>query len=182
MDITALMRETIARPLHSLVVGDPHRKVASLPEERGNGSRRATRTALAELLRELRPGLIVTTSHGRTGPRHDPDALRQVCGLPVDEERQVVLPDLLTTSWQPAGAIWYAHACCSAGTQSPSLFSGLFEGTPLASLFDGLARIGPMVAPLPTHLLGCRRPARAFIGHVEPTFNWALLDPDTGAP
>jgi hypothetical protein len=35
------------------------------------------------------------------------------------------------------------------------------------------------VAPLPRLLLGADRPARAFIGHVEPTFDWTVQDPVT---
>ena len=34
-----------------------------------------------------------------------------------------------------------------------------------------------MTAPLPRALLGASRPARAFIGQVEPTFNWTLAFP-----
>jgi hypothetical protein len=37
-----------------------------------------------------------------------------------------------------------------------------------------------MLAPLPRALLGQRRPIRAFVGHVEPTFDWTLRDPQTG--
>jgi hypothetical protein len=39
-----------------------------------------------------------------------------------------------------------------------------------------------MVAPLPRALLGAERPLRAFIGHVEPTFDWTLLNPETQQP
>ena len=31
-------------------------------------------------------------------------------------------------------------------------------------------------------LLSADKPARAFIGHVEPTFDWPLQDPETGQP
>jgi hypothetical protein len=180
-DITTLMRASIAEPLQSALANDRDRQVWSIPDDGSRCPSRATRAVLASTLARVRPGLVVTTSHGRSGPRGDLDTLRAVCGLPVDEDRNLLDPMLLTESWQPAGAIWYAHACCSAGTQSPSLFSGLFENTPLAGQFEALAKIGPMVAPLPKHLLGCPRPARAFIGHVEPTFDWTLRDPDTGA-
>jgi hypothetical protein len=37
---------------------------------------------------------------------------------------------------------------------------------------------GATVAPLPTALLGAPRPLRAFVGHVEPTFDWTLRDPN----
>jgi hypothetical protein len=41
---------------------------------------------------------------------------------------------------------------------------------------------GNMVASLATALLGAERPLRAFVGHVEPTFDWALCDPGTELP
>jgi len=41
---------------------------------------------------------------------------------------------------------------------------------------------GPRVAPLPRALLGASSPARAFVGHVEPTFDWTLSSPFTGQP
>jgi hypothetical protein len=37
-----------------------------------------------------------------------------------------------------------------------------------------------MTAELPRALLGAARPARAFIGHVEPTFDWTLRRADSG--
>ena len=37
-----------------------------------------------------------------------------------------------------------------------------------------------MVSPLPTALLSAEKPARAFIGHVEPTFDWTMEHPRTG--
>jgi hypothetical protein len=36
------------------------------------------------------------------------------------------------------------------------------------------------MAPLPTALLSAERPARDFIGHVEPTFDWTLERTETG--
>jgi hypothetical protein len=34
-----------------------------------------------------------------------------------------------------------------------------------------------LVAPLPLALLGAPRPLRAYIGHVEPTYDWTIRDP-----
>ncbi len=36
------------------------------------------------------------------------------------------------------------------------------------------------MAPLPEALLGAPSPLRAFVGHVEPTFDWTLQHPRTG--
>jgi hypothetical protein len=47
-------------------------------------------------------------------------------------------------------------------------------------MVNAAAAAGPAVAPLPEALLGAPEPARAFIGHVEPTFDWTLQHPLTG--
>lgn len=46
-------------------------------------------------------------------------------------------------------------------------------------MLKGVAKIGARVAPLPGALLGASEPLRAFIGHVEPTFDWTLQQPIT---
>ena len=87
----------------------------------------------------------------------------------------------LQDAWPAHGTIWYAHACCSAGTDGTSKFAGLVEpASTLAETLTGISQCGSMSAPLPRALLGSATPARAFIGHVEPTFNWTLRDPVTG--
>jgi hypothetical protein len=96
----------------------------------------------------------------------------------VDQQSRSVQPDALLEGWAPNGAIWYAHACCSAGAESPSVFASMFDaGTPLNRILTGVASAGSVVAPLPMRLLGHTRPCRAFIGHVEPTFDWTLRNP-----
>ena len=42
------------------------------------------------------------------------------------------------------------------------------------------SELGPVVAPLPQALLGAPRPLRAFIGHVEPTFDRTWYDENNG--
>jgi hypothetical protein len=115
-----------------------------------------------------------------TGPTSDPEAMRRDLGLLVDQLRGLVAPNDLLAAWQPDGAIWYAHAGCSAGTDRPSAYSSLLEpDSGLPELLDALAGIGPTVAPLPAALLGAPRPLRAFIGHVEPTSDWTIRLPWT---
>ena len=138
--------------------------------------RAATAAALAAGLAD-HPGLICTTSHGMTGPLDDADALRATLGSPVDQRNAVVTTDALGT--QASGAIWYSQACCAAGSDVRSRYAGLFTdddeiGTTLRSV---AAAAGACVAPLPQALLGAAHPLRAFVGHVEPSFNWALQDP-----
>ena len=100
-------------------------------------------------------------------------------GLLVDADYAAIDPTTLIAQWQPAGAVWYAHACCSAGSDAVSRYADLFpQGDPLQALLAGICDgVGAVTAPLPRLLLGAEQPLRAFVGHVEPTFNWTLRDP-----
>jgi hypothetical protein len=176
-DITHLMRCAIGAKLHELLGAD---------EQIGDGARfltddDATHSGLIGHLSSHRPGFIITTSHGMTGPLGDPAAMRDNLGLPVDQNRDVLDPDQLLANWQPAGAIWLAQACCSAGNDAESSMAPLFPpDSDLGWLLGEMTNIGSMIAPLPRRLLGSDRPARAFIGHVEPTFDWTIRQPKTG--
>lgn len=172
-DITRLLRLAVAAPVLSKYVQDTDVDVTSL------AGTAATTSALATALTDNKPGVVLTTSHGYTGPAGGPDP--DLLGLPVDTNHDILDPTSLLETWQPDGAVWYAHACCGAGCDSPSSFAGLFEaGGPLDRMMEELAGIGPAVAPLPVALLGAERPARAFIAHVEPTYDWTLQDEATG--
>lgn len=167
--IAALVRKALSEDGE---IGD---RLRVIPTEK------ATNRALADALREARPALIVTTSHGKTGPLEDPDAMAGSLGLPVDADRQTLDPGALLETWSPGGAIWYAHACCSAGCDRGTVFEGLLEEESLAArVVHAVGEIGPRMAPLPTRLLGADPPLKAFIGHVEPTFDWTLIADDTG--
>jgi len=174
-DITALMRESVASPIFAELSRDPEMGSATFVD---GSSQPATGAALRDALAVNRPALVVTSSHGMTGPLSDLDTLRRSLGLPVDQEHCPVSPEDLLAGWQPQGAIWFAQACCSAGTDSPSAYAGLFEpGSLLNETLTGIARAGAMTSPLPRALLGAASPLRAFIGHVEPTFDWTLSFP-----
>jgi hypothetical protein len=173
-DITAEMRAVIANPLASALTPPPLASLHHLIDGRATG---------ADLLKELaaaRPGLLVTSSHGRTGPLDDPAAMRATLGLPVDVHHATVpLADLDAAI--PYGAIWYAQACCSAGGDDQSHYTGLLkEGTTALGTVSAVAALGRSVAPAPLTLLGRQHPVRAVLGHVEPTFNWTLRVPETG--
>jgi hypothetical protein len=143
----------------------------------------ATAANLATALTERSPGLIVTTSHGVTGPASDVAALTARLGMPIDVNRIPLRLDDLA-SWKPFGAIWYAHACCSGGSDKPSRYDGLLPSdNTISRMLTGVAgAAGQTVAPLPRALLSRDRPLRAFVGHVEPTFDWTLRDPRTKQP
>jgi hypothetical protein len=179
-DITNLMRLAIAEPIFKKIQADtdlgPHSEYLD-----GNVAGKATAQNLAATLAARTPGLIVTTSHGQTGPLDDVPAMTGNLGLPVDTDRVLLDPARLLQQWQPAGAIWYAHACCSAGSSSETMFDGLVpKGSLVDRVLKGVARVGARVAPLPEALLGAKQPLRMFIGHVEPTFDWSLRQRFTG--
>ena len=104
-------------------------------------------------------------------------------GKPVGDDHALLEPEPLLDAWQPDGAIWYAHACCGAGCDAATIFRGLLApGSPVDALLEGIAGLGAHVAPLPLALLGAERPLRAFVGHVEPTFDWTVAHHATGQP
>ena len=177
-DITNLMARVIADRVWTVMETD-----ADLTGRRRLDGASATRAGLADALAELSPALVVTTSHGMTGPVGSPERLKAQLGAPVDADYQAVLPADLA-AWNAGGAIWYAHACCSAGSDSPSRYSDLLPSSgSVGSVLSGVATAaGATVAPLPKALLGAAKPIRAFVGHVEPTFDWTLRDPRNRQP
>jgi hypothetical protein len=176
-DITSLIRQMVAEPAYATFQTDTT-VVPLYLHDSG-----ATTAALMEALRSRLPGLIVTTSHGATSPLDDVEALRAHVGVPVDQNKTLLDAAALLKAWQPDGAIWYAHACCSAGTDARTSFAGLFDpGGDVDRILQGVTQAGSRIAPLPTALLSAEKPARAFVGHVEPTFDWPLQDPETGQP
>jgi hypothetical protein len=176
-DITTLMRESICAPIFAKLSED----VDICATRYIDGStERASCGALVEALETNKPSLIITTSHGLTGPLDDLDAMRARLGMLVDGNLATASPEQLLTNWQPDGAIWFAQACCSAGASHPSAYHGLFDAdSMLASVLEGVSALGAMTAPLPRALLGAPRPLRAFVGRVEPTFNWTMAYPPT---
>lgn len=171
-DITALMRTVIADPVSTQYQADTDVDVIY---HRGAA---ATGTALADALNSHRPQIVVTTSHGYTGPANAPD--RHRLGWLVDQQHTPIDPATLLARWQPDGAVWYAHACCGAGADDRSSFDGVFEpNSQLDTMLTQIAGLGGLIAPFPLALLSATKPARAFIGHVEPTFDWTLRDPPT---
>jgi hypothetical protein len=176
-DITHLMRQSIAETIFSKYStdGDLKAKAMLLTDEQ------ATNRQLIDHLKSKKPGLVVTTSHGMTGPIEDRDRMSAQLGLPVDQQKTPLnLQDLLS-NWNPGGVVWYAHACCGAGSDNGSLFAELFtEGTDARRVLTAIGDLGAQVAPLPLALLSADNPARGFLGHVEPTFDWTLLQSATG--
>lgn len=180
-DITWLMDQAISRKLLDAFAtdqdGDFTRSVGLFGAE-------ATGGRLIESLREHHPALVVSTSHGMTGPLYDAALTAAQLGVPVDHAHCILDVEALCKAWSPDGAIWYSHACCAAGSDTRSQYAGLFDPTSdVMQVLDGVAAVcGARVAPLPQRLLGAERPLAAFVGHVEPTFNWTLRDPRTGQP
>ncbi len=179
-DITWLMDQAISRKLFDAYATDGDN---DFPRRRGLFGADATAARLIDAL-STKPAVVVTTSHGMTGPLHDEVLTRAQLGVPVDHARKVLDLDALTAAWRPDGAVWYSHACCAAGSDTRSQYAGLFEpaGEVMRTLDGVAATCGARIAPMPQRLLGDEKPLAAFIGHVEPTFNWTLRDPRTGQP
>ncbi len=173
-DITYLMRKVVAEKVHAAFL------------ESGFDARLLTdgqaRSAdLYDALKAHQPAFVLTSSHGATYPLDNVAALKAQLGLPVDLDHEPLKIDALLQAWNPCGAIWYAHACCSAGADRPSSFQGVVDtASSLGRMLAAIAKGGPCTAPLPRALLGGDRPLAAFVGHVEPTFDWTLRDPVTG--
>jgi len=173
-DITADMRAVIAAPLAAALTPPPLTRFEHLTDDR------ATSAGLLKELTAGRPGLLVTSSHGRTGPLDDAAAMRATLGLPVDLNH-VTVPLAGLDAAIPYGSVWFAQACSSAGGDDRSHYTGLLqEGTTAFGTVSAIAALGRSVAPGPLRLLGRKRPVRAVYGHVEPTFNWTLRVPETG--
>ncbi|KIG16808.1 hypothetical protein DB30_03970 [Enhygromyxa salina] len=139
--------------------------------------------ALMSTLAMLAPGLIVTTSHGYTNPADNHELTGASLGTLVDANREKLETAALLTAWSPEGAIWYAHACCSAGSEGRNRYAGLVaKDRQLDRMLEGIAALGDHCAPLPRALLAAERPLRAFVGHVQPTFDWSLRERETSQP
>lgn len=172
-DITTLMRQAIAEPMAKRLSQD-----TDVTDVLHLSTANATADALIDALAERNPAMVVTTSHGMTGPQSNLQVMRQNLGMPVDQNHAMLSHAALLDKWSPNGAIWYAHACCSAGSDAVTRFKGLVpDDSDVAQLLADIAALGALIAPLPVQLLSALHPVRAFIGHVEPTFNWTLEDP-----
>lgn len=136
--------------------------------------------ALADAARP--PIFVMTASHGMTGPLDDLAKMTAALGLLVDQHGVPLDPVALLAKWQPDGAIWYAHACCSAGSDDATQYGDLVGDGPVKDVLPGVAMLGASVAPLPTALPGAERPLRAFVRHVEPTFDWTLRHLESKEP
>jgi hypothetical protein len=176
-DITSQIRTTISDPVCESFRGSGGLKPQYMSDGDALGSK------LIDALGRGHPALVITTSHGRTSPLDRVEELRAGLGLPVDLNRTALDAHALVDGWDPRGCIWYAHACCSAGSDGTTSYAGLFEsGGRIDTILNSIATAGSTVALLPTALLSAPHPVRAFVGHVEPTFDWPLQDPQTGYP
>ncbi len=177
-DITELMRDAIGKPLHQRFASDEDVRLAAGAHYLGGAA--ATQAALADGVAAHRPLLITTTSHGATMPLNDPPAMLRQLGLPVDHNYSVLDPAPFLRDGACAGALWLAQACCSAGSSANSAFAGILTpGSKADNILSAVAGCGNTIAPLPKALLGCAKPLAAFVGHVEPTFDWTMRDPVT---
>jgi hypothetical protein len=171
------MRMTIAEVLWKAFASDAEFNVA----QGFLSDAQATHAVLSNALAARNPAFVFTSSHGATFPLDNATAMRAQLGQLVDCQHTISGINTFEDGWNPCGAIWYAHACCSAGSDAKSKFDGLVGAdSTLGRTLSGIAQVGACTAPLPRALLGGANPLGAFIGHVEPTFDWTLRDPVNG--
>lgn len=177
--ITALMQRLVADFLTTEMLADPGHELTVT--RRSDAA--ATCEALITDLAATHPAVVVTSSHGKTGPLANAAAMRATLGSPVDADQSTLDIDALLDAWEPTGAVWYSQACCSAGSNDGTSYTGLLQADSSAfKVVDAVGKLGAAVAPLPTRLLSADKPLRAFVGHVEPTFDWTLRDLLNGQP
>jgi hypothetical protein len=177
-DITRLMRRAIAKKVHAGLADIDDIGAGAVYIDGKDDP--ATHQKLVDALQSSRPALVVTTSHGMTGPLNNLEKMRTQLGLLVDGDHQILDVAELVENWNPDGAIWYAQACCSAGSDASTSYAGLVDDSShVATVLNGVAKLGATVAPFPRALLGAHRPLRAFLGHVEPTFDWTIRQKET---
>lgn len=176
--MTSLMRDAIAMKVYEDLDKDEHLHGKVLFID--GSTDQASSEALINALIERKPSLIVTTSHGKAEPLSDPTALKREIGFLIDQDFETVQPERLLQNWEPDGAIWYAHACYSAGSDSSTIYDGLLDpDSEISQVLTSVAKVGALIAPLPKALLGATKPLRAFVGHVEPTFDMTLRHPSS---
>ncbi len=176
-DITWLMSQVVADQVAAAYEGDAEIAPGALRRIKKDD---ATGANLVAALADANPALVITTSHGKTGPLDSPGQMLETLGMLVDQSGDVLAPNDLLGSWSPDGGIWYAHACCSAGSDRASRFVDLVpDGSSVQDVLKAVAALKDNVAPFPQALLGASKPLKAFIGHVEPTFDWTLRHPAT---
>ena len=114
-----------------------------------------------------------------TGPTSDPEAMRRDLGLLVDQAARGWSPR--TTFWPHGGQTAPSGTPialrCSAGTDRPSTTACCRARQRAARAAGRPGWHRPRRAP--PHRAARRRSPRAFIGHVEPTFDWTIRLPWT---
>ena len=164
-DITEQMKKTVGDRFAKRVREDPLFTGTYLHTDD------ATIGNLETQLRQLRPELLVTTSHGCT----DGNNLRDQLGLPHGQQGTQLAIGSGTDLFD--GVLWYCLACGSAGGEGTNPYVQILSKTCAAGeAFERVANLGAMTSSLSRAILGSAKPARAFVGHVGPTFEVTLKD------
>lgn len=172
-DITRLMAEAITEKIHFKIAGDK-----SLKAEYFRGEQ-ATHQQLCSALAKHRPGFILTTSHGSIDLQVTNEERAKRLGNLVDQNFAELSGSSIGRT-DVGGAIWYAHACCSAGCSGMNRYENLLtEGTDAERCVSSAVKVGSRTATFPQTLLGREQPLRAFVGKIDPTFDWTIRDPVT---
>ena len=176
-DITTEMRAVIANPLAAALTPPPLARLDHLTRQPGHRRGPAERACLPPRA----PGLLVTSSHGRTSSTMPPRcALRS--GFPSTRITPRCRPPTWTLGYHTE-LVWYAHACCSGRRRrsEPLRRTAPRGGQPPSAPSQPSRRSAGQSLPAPAETAGPpEHPIRAVYGHVEPTFNWTLRVLETG--
>lgn len=174
-DATYFSRRYMAEPLAQHVKTTARFPVSTLIGEN------ASKARFLENVRQARPALVYTASHGMGAPREGLDVQKRVNGaMCCQHERGDPLSDwLLTADDVPEsepfleGSVFFQFACFGYGTPAESDFQHWLPG---AKLQPNAA--ADFVAALPRKLLAHPRGPVAFIGHVDTAWLHGFDDPE----
>ena len=137
----------------------------------------ATKANLADTLRNKKPSLVYTASHGLGAIEEPIEIQRRYNGSICCQHEGQLNPDSLFSAddvllEQPflEGAIFFQFACFGYGTPAQSDYAHWVEGIP--KQYASAA----FVAPLPKKLLAHPRGPIAFIGHLDTAFLHGFVD------
>ena len=158
----------------SMVTGPLSEALRQILEVRVVEGDYATVLGLLTALGQRQAGLVVTSSHGMSGPLGEQARLRATLGLPVDVQGSTVPLGGLVKNLPP-GAVWFAQAGYSAGNDADSRYDGLVQtDSAIFEIVSAVAALGSSATPAARSLLGMPKPIRGMFGYVEPFFNWTL--------
>lgn len=179
MDATSFSHKFMADPLAKTAENEGY-KVDYL--EAGKATKGNLKNALGAG-NDDRPSFVYTASHGLGVPTNKPEQQYiqgSLCCQDYSHDPAASNSGLLTgydigEDFNAYTSIWFAFACYGAGTPKYSDFAHW-----VPDLGDSQGQ-RDFLAYLPMKMLGYRKPALAFIGHIDPAWLHSFADPENMA-